>query len=117
MWETGISTGALRSRLDTLRLEPSERVGAALELKTQTLLRKHWRATRAGNPITECTTAATARPFPAWLRAAHLDEIAAGRIGKGTLAWMLELDPELLQVDEPAPPDQISGADLEALLE
>lgn len=116
VWETGISTGALRSRLDTLRLESSERVDVALELKTQTLLRKHWRATRAGDPITERTTAATARAFPAWLRAAHLDEIAAGRIGKGTLAWMLELDPELLQVDEPAPPDQISGADLEALL-
>ena len=60
-------------------------------------------------------SAASARSFPSWLKDAHLDGIAAGRLQKGTLAWMLGVDPDTLEVEEP-PVTLIADADLQALL-
>lgn len=44
---------------------------------------------------------ASARSFPNWLKDVHLEGIAGGRLQKRTLAWMLGVDPEALEVDEP----------------
>ncbi|WP_208637412.1 hypothetical protein [Amycolatopsis echigonensis] len=45
--------------------------------------------------------AAVRRRFPTALQAAHLARIASGDIGKGTLAWMLGINPDTLDVDTP----------------
>ncbi|MGP9680834.1 ImmA/IrrE family metallo-endopeptidase [Brachybacterium sp. AOP3-A1-3] len=116
VWETGTSTDALRRRLSSLHLECSSEVAAALTMSTQKLLRHHWTGARYGDPITKRMTAATRRSFPSWLHAAHLEQIAAGKIGKRTLAWMLEVDAGSLQVDEPEPTPSLSGAALEEML-
>lgn len=115
IWEAGVSTDALRRRLAGLQLECSATVTAALAMSTQKLLRRHWTRERYGDPITKRMTDSTQRRFPSWLKAAHLEQIAAGRIGKATLAWMLDVAADSLQVEEPEAPS-ISGEALEELL-
>ncbi len=86
----GVSTDALSRRLSKLALEPSDEVAEALTWTTQKLLRRHWTGARIGDPITQRMTDAGERRFPAWLKEAHLERIAAGKVGKGgTLGWML----------------------------
>jgi IrrE N-terminal-like domain len=48
---------------------------------------------------------AARRRFPQSLQEAHLERIAAGAIGRATLAWMLGVDAEQLEVDAPEPPE------------
>lgn len=116
VWELGVSTDALRRRANALRLELSEQVEEALASSTQKLLRHHWTGARYGDPITQRMTEAGERRFPSWLKAAHLERIAAGAVGKGTLAWMLEVGVETLEVDEPAAPEELDDAALDELL-
>ena len=91
-------------------------VADAVLLSTQKLLRRHWTGARYGDPITQRMTEAGGRRFPSWLKAAHLEQIAAGAIGKGTLAWMLEVSADALEVDEPAPAEELDDIDLDKLL-
>lgn len=116
VWELGVSTDALRRRANSLHLELSEPVQEALALSTQKLLRHHWTGARFGDPITRRMTEAGERRFPSWLKAAHLERIATGAVGKGTLAWMLEVEVETLEVDEPAAPEELDDAALDQLL-
>ncbi len=116
VWQWGVSTQALATRLSSLRVPVSEGVRELLALKTQALLRRHWAGGRHGDPITERMAAASARHFPEWLQQAHLDRIAAGTLRKDTLAWMLDVAPERLEVEEPETPDPLGRADLMDLL-
>lgn len=114
VWELGISTLALANRLESLRIVSP----LAAEWKaetTQKLLRHHWAAGEAGDPITRRMDEAAQRRFPVALQAAHLDLIARGGIGKGTLAWMLGVSVESLEVEQPAAPEMSSSELLEAL--
>ncbi|WP_308467906.1 ImmA/IrrE family metallo-endopeptidase [Rathayibacter soli] len=103
VWDWGISTAALSARLDALTIAVTPALADALaSLKTQGLLRRYW-APPAG-PIDEITRrmdAAAARRFPLSLQEAHVRAIAEGRVRKDTLAWMLGVAPESLEVDEP----------------
>lgn len=116
VWEWGVSAEALRRRLDTLALEPSDHVAEALTWTTQKVLRRHWAGAKEGDPITRRMSEAGERRFPAWLQEAHLDQIARGAVGKGTLAWMLGVPAETLEVDEPDAPQELSDDALDALL-
>lgn len=116
VWEWGTSTDALRRRLDALVLEPSTAVAEALTWTTQKLLRRHWTGSKAGDPITNRMTEASERHFPSWLQEAHLERIAEGAVGKGTLAWMLGVPEESLEVDEPTEASELSDDDLATLL-
>lgn len=116
VWERGVSTEALRRRLGGMGLEPSASIAEALTFSTQKLLRRHWTGARYGDPVTRRMSEAGERRFPSWLKAAHLEQIAVGAIGKGTLAWMLEVDATSLEVDEPAPTQELDDAELDALL-
>lgn len=116
VWSWGVSTDALSRRLSALALEPSGEVAEALTWTTQKLLRRHWTGARIGDPITQRMTDAGERRFPAWLKEAHLERIAAGKVGKGTLAWMLGVPSASLEVDEPESRPEIEDADLDALL-
>lgn len=116
VWECGVSTEAVRRRSNALGLELPAAVAEALVFSTQKLLRRHWTGARYGDPITGRMTDAGERRFPSWLKAAHLEQIAEGVIGKGTLAWMLEVDATSLEVDEPSPAEELDDAALDELL-
>ena len=116
VWSWGVSTDALKRRLSALALEPSDSIAEALTWTTQKLLRRHWTGARIGDPITQRMTDAGERRFPAWLKESHLERIADGSVGKGTLAWMLGVPSESLEVDEPESRSEIGDAELDALL-
>ncbi len=115
VWRWGVSTSTLKVRLEALHLPVSPQARSLLDLKTQGLLRRHWVPDEPGDPITERMTSASARTFPTWLKDAHLEGVAEGRLQKGTLAWMLGVDPQTLEVDEPSAPT-MSDSDLMSLL-
>ncbi|WP_193107009.1 ImmA/IrrE family metallo-endopeptidase [Brachybacterium sp. FME24] len=116
VWDWGISTDALRRRLNAHALEPSDEVGTALSWTTQKLLRRHWKGANVGDPISRRMTEAGERRFPAWLQEAHLERIAEGAVGKGTLAWMLGVPADSLEVDEPKAAQELTDDALAALL-
>ncbi|HEX7349993.1 XRE family transcriptional regulator [Brachybacterium sp.] len=111
VWVSGVSTEALRRRLGALGLEPSSATAEALTWTTQKLLRRTWAGATVGDPISERMDDAGRRRFPGWLREAHLERIAEGAVGKGTLAWMLGVPAESLEVDEPERGAELSDDD------
>lgn len=116
VWNLGISTDALANRLASLRIPTSPIVGEWAGSPTQRLLRRHWIPTEGGDPITKRMDAASTRRFPLALQDAHLALIAEGVLQKDTLAWMLGVEPESLEVDEPTPASSLPPADLAAVL-
>ncbi|WP_319453089.1 MULTISPECIES: hypothetical protein [unclassified Mycobacterium] len=59
---------------------------------------------------------AATRRFPLKLQEVHTELIAAGTLNKGTLAWMLGIDPNALEVDEPPQPKPLDADQLAAAL-
>nr|WP_106535628.1 ImmA/IrrE family metallo-endopeptidase [Haloactinopolyspora alba] len=112
VWESGVSTGALLTRLDALRIPVGEETRGLLSGSTQRLLRRHGgdlgeKPVKRGpftmlfDPITERMNAAAARRFPLSLQEAHGKRIANGEITPGTLAWMLDTDLDDVVIDRP----------------
>ena len=118
LWTHGVSTGALRTRLTKLDITPSDTINTILQGSTQRVLRRHWSHSDmpTGDPITERMTAASARRFPAWLKEAHLKRIAEGAVRKHTLAWILDVDPDALEVEEPPLLEPLGANELAELL-
>lgn len=114
VWDFGVSTDALTRRLHRLNIAVPEPIAKALTLNTQKLLRWYWSGQREDGPdqITERMDQAASRRFPLKLQEAHTDLIADGALHKGTLAWMLGIDPGALEVDEPPQPDSIGTDEL-----
>jgi Zn-dependent peptidase ImmA (M78 family) len=115
VWAYGVSTQALKTRLQVLGLPVSSDASALLSNSTQRLLRAHPAAMTvfpssgpfvqmvAGSMdlMTTRMSQSAERRFPRSLIRAHLDGIASGRLSKATLAWMLEVAPADLDVEEP----------------
>jgi Zn-dependent peptidase ImmA (M78 family) len=103
VWEFGVSTDALARRLSWLDIQVSAEVFALLEQATQRLLRHHWVGRKSGSndEITLRMDSAATRRFPVSLQHAHLEKIASGALGKGTLAWMLGIAADELEVEAP----------------
>ncbi|WP_344357628.1 XRE family transcriptional regulator [Brachybacterium phenoliresistens] len=116
IWTWGISADALRRRLNALSQSTSPEVAEALTWSTQKLLRRCWTGAKIGDPITGRMRDAGERRFPDWLQEAHLERIAEGKVGKATLAWMLGVPAESLEVDEPVKGTELSDDALDALL-
>ena len=124
VWESGVSTAALKNRLDSLGIGLRDEVAAALTGITQRLLRKHWvgesgevgEAGETGDPITARMSQSATRRFPDWLKSAHLRKIEQRELSKGTLAWMLGVDPEDIEV-EAIPEWEVPGFDDDPLEE
>lgn len=88
LWETGVSTEALRNRLGNLGLG-SERIRTLLDCPTQALLRRARSWSHAfGDQITERMDAAATRRFPLAIQEAHEEKVEAGLLGPAYLAWM-----------------------------
>jgi hypothetical protein len=108
VWDAGVSTEALARRLLSLAIRCPDLIATWAEQPTQRLLRRHWESPEAdGDPITKRMDDAATRRFPLSLQDAHLAMIASGALGKGTLAWMLGIEADNLEVDVPAASDDI----------
>lgn len=126
VWAYGVSTVALANRLSSLSLFVPPMLNARPEGSTMRLLRRNRDAlpvmTRPGTPfavidqITFRFNRAAERRIPEPLVTAHLDGIANGRLNKGTLAWLLEVDANEIEIDEPPAPESMSTDDLMAAL-
>lgn len=118
VWNHGVSTDALARRLESLAITVPDRIGTALQLTTQKLLRRYWAGQDAHgtDQITERIDEAAARRFPHRLQEAHTELIADGAVRKETLAWMLGIDPAALEFDDPAAPEPVSTDELAAAL-
>jgi transcriptional regulator with XRE-family HTH domain len=101
LWDWGVSTEALRNRLLSLGVPTSPDVDRWLSLTTPGLLRGQALPATRWTALAERQREAAARRFPPTLVCAHERAIAEGRVGKGTLAWMLGVDADTLEVAEP----------------
>ncbi|KAB1642548.1 helix-turn-helix domain-containing protein [Gulosibacter chungangensis] len=111
LWDRGVSAAALSLRLQKLDLCISDEIVELLSQKTQGVIRRH--STEASSAdINARMVGSTERKFPSWLIGAHVSAIAAGKVGKATLAWMLDVDVAGLDVEEPESPDLLSANDL-----
>lgn len=117
VWEWGVSTDALCRRLKALDGQIPVAVAQWAAGPTQRLLRHHLAADSdyGIDKITERMDQAAQRRFPLHLQEAHLKRIAAGAISSATLAWMLGIDPSMLEVDSPEVPE-VDADDLAAAL-
>ena len=101
IWDWGVSTDAVRTRLASLRVAIPQAVDQWLSSTTTQFLRgQALPATRWGEFVAR-QREASSRRFPTALVAEHEQAIAEGRLGKGTLAWMLGVDVSALEVAEP----------------
>lgn len=104
VWDLGISTKALAYRLESIYGSTPKLVAQWALSTTQRLVRLHLPdAAGAGDELTQRMNSASQRRFPVALQSAHLERIAAGGLGKATLAWMLDVEPDALEVDSPEP--------------
>jgi hypothetical protein len=111
IWTWGVSTDALARRLNSLNGYVPPRVASWASHPTQRLLRSCLVLDSDTDEITLRMDAASQRRFPISLQEAHLERVASGAIGKGTLAWMLGIDADALEVDAPDVPE-VDVADL-----
>lgn len=126
VWAYGVSTQALANRLGSLGLFVPPILSARPEGSTLRVLRRHRDAlpvlVRPGTPfavvdqITYRYNRAAERRIPEALITAHLDGISTGRLNKGTLAWLLNVSPSEVEVDEPPVAEELSTEDLMAAL-
>jgi len=111
IWDRGVSTAALRHRLEALLPQLPARVARWADSTTQRLLRYHLPIDGELDAITTRMDEAAQRRFPLALQEAHLKQVEDGVIGKATLAWMLDVDPAELEVDSP----EVAQADADEL--
>jgi IrrE N-terminal-like domain len=101
VWSWGVSTDALCRRLCGLLGHAPKVVARWAVHPTQRLLRQHLRIESGFDEITARMDGASQRRFPLGIQEAHLELIASGAISTATLAWMLGIDADALEVDSP----------------
>lgn len=103
IWELGVSTQALRTRLRYLGLEVSENVESYLELTTPRLIEKYLLPTVAtAEEVTEQMALTARRRFPLRLLNDLRSAVDSGRAPRASLSWALGSRVE----DEDSPDDQ-----------
>jgi Zn-dependent peptidase ImmA (M78 family) len=115
VWRWGVSTDALCRRLNALTGQIPTCVARWAVEPTQRLLRHHLQTESELDEITTRMDKASRRQFPLNLQEAHLERVASGAIGSATLAWMLGIDADSLEVDAPEI-SRVDAGDLAAAL-
>jgi hypothetical protein len=105
VWSWGVSTDALCRRLSALLGYAPDCAARWAAHPTQRLLRQHLRIESELDEITARMDAASQRRFSLSIQEAHLELIASGMISTATLAWMLGIDADALEVDSPEIPE------------
>lgn len=102
LWDYGVSTKYLANRLRKLSLPARPEVWQLLELSTFDVLNRPLEG-KTFSPIAVGTRTqrAAERRFPEALIAAHMEAAAMGKVAKETLAWMLDVSPEEIDVHPP----------------
>lgn len=103
LWNVGVSTHALRTRLTFLRISASERVTAALDDSTLALLRRHGREFGGRTAIAQRQQRSAQRRLPVGMLASLTERVESGAEMPEPLAWALDVDVD--DVDFPAPVD------------
>jgi hypothetical protein len=118
LWETGVSTEALKNRLASLQLKPSAEVGAALTRSTPKLIR----AFAAGDELISGEKAvalrerqASTRVVPSTLVEALHRQVEAGEASPEVLAWTLDVPVD--EIDFPEPDDDALAEKYSQMLE
>ena len=101
VWDWGVSTDALRKRLASLHVEVPPTVDQWLQSTTPHFLRHMALPASMWADVIQRQREASSRRFPTGLTDEHEKAIAEGRLGKGTLAWMLGVNVDALEVAEP----------------
>ncbi|MGN6408451.1 MAG: helix-turn-helix domain-containing protein [Curtobacterium sp.] len=119
IWDFGVSTKTLASRLESCRIDAG---GLGLELRrqpTQRYLRQHLSIAGADENelITRRMQTASRRRFPIGLLSAHRDAVVEGELHAETLAWMLGEPVDAIEAELRPSDDIDDGVDeLAALL-
>lgn len=102
IWDHGISTKYLQTRLQKLGLSARPEVWELLKNSTFDVLKAPLEGRKFSSvDVAARTQRAAERRFPDSLIAAHMDAVALGKAPKETLAWMLDVDPESIEVHPP----------------
>lgn len=112
LWNHGVSTKYLANRLRRLALLARTEVWDLLEQSTFDVLNRPLEG-KSFSPLAVAvrTQRAAKRRFPEALIAAHVEAVATGKVAKETLAWMLDVAPEEIDVHPP----QSTSVDLDDL--
>lgn len=116
LWGWGVSTTALRHRLANLRIDVPAEARGWLAMNTIAFLRQHARPETGWRPLVERQREATARRFPTELIERHEAGVAAGRLNKATLAWMLGIEVANIGTEPESDPGGMDMDDLAAAL-
>jgi Zn-dependent peptidase ImmA (M78 family) len=90
VWNSGVSTLALASRLRSLKLETSPAVRGMLAVSTSRLVQRGNILRRTPSDLPRRTALSASPRFPPDLLEAHRVAIADGRIASNSLDWMTE---------------------------
>lgn len=112
IWEWGISTHALAVRLRSLRITPNDEIAAALALKTQSMLRRHWDRPSGPDPITQRMEHAAERRVPTELTSRLEESVLGGIAPAESLAYALGVPVTELEVELPSLADPERDVDL-----
>nr|WP_300339135.1 ImmA/IrrE family metallo-endopeptidase [Actinomyces sp.] len=104
VWQLGVSTAALRSRLRFLRRPLGEAAAQALAMSTPALVKASLSPdTVSQAEVTARITATAARRFPQRLLTDLREAVDAGKAPHASLAWALGVPQEDEDLAEPAP--------------
>lgn len=104
VWQLGVSTAALRSRLRFLHRPLGEVAAQALAMSTPALVRTSLPPAAVSQAeVTARITATAARRFPQWLLTDLREAVDAGKAPRASLAWALGVPQEDDELAEPAP--------------
>ena len=113
VWQLGVSTAALHTRLRFLRLPIGQAASRALAMSTPALVRASLSPAAVSQAeVTARMTATAARRFPPRLLTDLREAVEAGKAPHASLAWALGLPQEDEELEKPAPdlsPDLLDG--------
>lgn len=104
LWRTGVSTKALKNRLDWLRIQPAPGIASALQESTPKLIRAQAEAVGGTEKVTVRQQDSSARLFPSFVVDALQRRVDAGAASPELLAWALDVPVD--EVDFPSPDDE-----------